>query len=43
MFELFVRQALMIFESSDKQEEAWEYLKNDTGIDLKSILERTGK
>lgn len=24
-------------------EEAWEYLKNDTGIDLKSILERNGK
>ena len=24
-------------------EKAWEYLKNDTGIDLKSILERNGK
>lgn len=24
-------------------EEAWTYLKNDTGIDLKSILERNGK
>lgn len=24
-------------------EKAWEYLKNDTGIDLKSIIERNGK
>ena len=27
----------------DSGEKAWEYLKNDTGIDLKSILERNGK
>ena len=24
-------------------EEAWEYLKNDTGIDLRKILEKNGK